>query len=217
MSARFQIVWECTAILLILLAVGILTGSSSLRDRLDLLQKAPPICLPLDLSSRRVYSGAYNRSFAAPLDDRLRLVIAGSPSATETKKLLSGLAALVVLRDEAGRVVSEQVVGAQDFHEWGAYQKTGLVITLPLAKTKHQAGNYDLSIEVTTPAKGMAGHAHCIVAELGLCGVEVLAAYLVGLPAGWIALLVGVIILVVRRRKREKAPEAAMVASTSLP
>jgi hypothetical protein len=203
MSRTFQVVWVCTGILLIHLAVGILTGLSTLQTRLDLLHNAPPICLPLDLSVEGVYSGCYERRFAAVMDDELRLVISGSPSGEETKKLLSGLTALMVLRDDATGVVSEQYVGDTDFHPRNASINSGLVITLPLEKVKHQAGSYHLSIEVKTPAKGMAGHPHCIVAELGLNNAEGVAANLFGLPLGWITLLLGIIILVVRRGKNK--------------
>ena len=170
------------------------SASSSFLTRLELLHVAPPICLPVDLSARGVYSGCYRRTFDAVMDDQLRLVIAGSPSADETKKALGGLSAVMVLRDDSGRVLSEHAVGAPDFHEWIAYQKTGLVLTLPMDETKHRAGTYDLSIEVKTPANGMAGHPHCIVAELGLCNVEGIGVYFFAIPVAWIALRLDCII-----------------------
>ena len=202
MTRVSRIVSACTGVLLILLAASIFIASQSFLDRLDLLHSVPPICLPLDLSAKGVYSGCYRRSFHAVLDDQLRLVVAGSPSEEETKKALSGLSALMVLRNDSGRVLSQQVVVAADFHEWSEFQKSGLVLTLPMEEAGHRAGTYELSIEVKTPAKGMAGHPHCIVAELGLCNAEGIGVYAFCLPAGWAALFVGVIILLVRTRKR---------------
>jgi len=194
-----------TGIALVVLGVSVLNGAYSLVTRLDSLPTEPPICLPLDLSTRGIYSGHYRRNFDAVLEDQLRLVIAGSPSTEETKKALAGLAALVILRDESRRVISEQVIGATDFHEWVAWLKSGLALTLSVEKAERRAGDYYLSIEVKTPAKGMAGHPHCIVAEYGLSGVEKMPVYCVLFPAGWITLLLGITLLVVGWRKRQEA------------
>ena len=191
----FKYVWVSTGFALVLLAVGVITGSSTLLARVDLLHKVPPICLPLDLSTQGVYSGHYKRSYAAILDDQLRLFIVGDPSVEKTRELLEGLTALMVLRDDSGEVVSEQVIDSSDFHQWNARNNSGLVITLPLEKVKHQAGRYYLSIEVKKPAKSMAGNPHCLVAELGLSNVECIGAYVVGIPVGCIMLLLGIIML----------------------
>lgn len=203
-----------TGIVLVVLGVNVLNGAYSHLTRLDSLPSEPPICLPLDLSARGIYSGHYRRKFDAVLDDQLRLVIAGSPSTEETKNALAGLTALVVLRDESRRVISEQVVGAADFHEWGAYLKSGLAFTLPVAKAEHRSGDYCLSIEVKTPAKGMAGHPHCIIAEYGLSGVEKIPVYCVLFPAGWTALLLGITLLVVGSKRRQQATGSSSLLAT---
>ena len=117
----------------------------------------------------------------------------------------------MVLIDESGRVLSKHVIGAEDWHQWN--QEDGLVLTLPLEEARHCAGRYHLSIEVVTPAKGMAGKAHCIVAELGLTNVEGIPFTFVGIPVGVIALLLGILILVMRPRLEKNSQ--ATVDSTS--
>ena len=198
-----RLIWRITGILLILLAVSILSGATLLQTRLDLMHQVTPICLPVDLSAHGVYAGDYSRHYDAVMDDELQLVIAGSPSAGQARQLLQGLRAVIVLRDEVDQIVSQEVVGAGDFHESAMNKERVLAIALPLEKAKHQAVLYKLSIEVKSPAKGIAGHPHCIVAKLGLCNAEGLVAFY-GFLTGWIALLLGILILVVRRRDRKQ-------------
>lgn len=112
MSRIFQIIRVSTGIALIAFGACGLKRTYSHITRLEWLPEQPPICLPLDLSTRGVYSGCYRRSYPVVMDDQLRLVIHGSPSAEETEKALSGLSALIVLRDDSGQVLSRQVVNA---------------------------------------------------------------------------------------------------------
>ena len=213
MSRALRIIWVTGGIALIVSGASGLSETYSRIAKLDSLRAAPPICLPLDLSARGVYSGYYRRSYAAVLDDQLRLVIAGSPSADDTKKALSGLSVLMVLQDDSGRVLTEQAVGDTDFHQWNARVNPALVVTLRLDKVNHAAGNYQLSIEVKSPAQGMAERPHCIVAEYGLSGMEATILYWIGAPINWMALALGITLLVMRWRKRQKGLEAAAAVS----
>ena len=118
MAHVFRVAWVLVSIVLILFGMLVFDACQSFMVRLDLLHQLPPICLPLDLSAHGIYSGSYRRSFDAALDDQLRLVIAGSPSEEEIRKWLDGLYAVMILKDEKGGVLNQQVIGASDFHPW---------------------------------------------------------------------------------------------------
>lgn len=209
MSRTWRVIRVIGGIMLILLAVGLNGGVCGLRARLDGLRVEPPICLPLDLSVRGVYSGHYARRFDAPLDDQLRLVIAGSPPAEATKRLLNDLSAMLTLRDDSGRIVITKTLDAKEFHEWGP-SENGMVVTLPCWESRLGAGTFELSLDVKTPATRMAGHPHCIVAEYGLSGLEGLP-IVFGAAIGIVSLLVGIVLLWGPGRKGVESRRGAVV------
>jgi hypothetical protein len=180
MFRLLRILMVVGGVVLVVFAVGLLNAARSVEERFTWLLTAKPICLPVDLSIPGSYSGRYERNFDASRGDMLRLNVAGLPSLKETQRALAGLSAEITLKDESGQTRVEQVVSAADFHQWGPSEE-GLVVDLALC----DVGDYQLTVCVNEPAKGMVGHPHCLIGEYKLTGLEKMPALVfnvIGVP-----------------------------------
>lgn len=187
-------------ILLVTNSVVWLDAARSVEDRFAGQLAAKPICLPIDLSVPGTYSGRYERTFDPFHGDLLRLSVAGSPSFEETKAALADFVGEITLTDESGETPIKQALDAASFEPWGPAEK-GPIIELPLRKT----GDYQLSIIVTQPAKGLAAHPHCLVGEYEACGIERMPALILNVM-GAFGLVIGIVLLSCNGVLRAKPP-----------
>lgn len=177
----------------LVLAFGLYGAGRNLEGQLDGLPWQSPMCLPLDFSARGKYSGHYARRFNAPLDDHLRLVVAGSLSTNATRSLLDGLRADLALHDHTGRLLLARTIGADDFHPWGM-PESELVVDLPTRQCGVGEGDFHVTLEVITPAARMQDRPHCIVAEYAISGLEGMSVWIL-FPMAAVLFVVGVIVL----------------------
>ncbi len=214
MRRTTRTIFTATAIALIAFGTLGIGGASSELGNLEALSYLSPLSIPVNLSEKGTYSGRFVRTYNGEHENELRLVFAEPISAEQATAELDGLTGQVTLSDVSGRVLSEHRFKAADFRSRQGTSRSDASLKLALYEINRREGEFQLSIDVQNPAKGLAGRPHCLVFEYRFCGLEFLPLVVIKYPLYIAMLSSGTIILLVRRRKLEPAQEAAYQPKT---
>ena len=184
---------QAVLLLLTLFGVCFFYEGECARMRAEAAERAVPMCLPIDLSRPGVYRGQYRKAFAANHGDFLLLEIQPAFQTQEERNVaLTGLAARIVLTDEAGQQIQDDKIEAKTIEQRESPDWNRGTIGLRVGKT----GTYNVAFHVIQPAERMSGRAQCLLGQYLFCGMEFMPAMLlkaVGVGCWIVAGVVGLL------------------------
>ena len=183
-----------------------------LIGRVERMEQAELVRMPVDLSRPGRYQGALEHRYNVPHHNPITFIVETPGSGlTPADNVLCGLKAEMTIRTPAGSEREPLELGARDF-----LHAPELVQHRPsIACALGDPGTYGFALEVKTGAAALAGHTQELVAKYSVCRLEVMVGRVLETLAIVCWILAGIILLVLRHFHKKRQPALARSATSA--
>ncbi|HUW57019.1 MAG TPA: hypothetical protein VMZ92_10315 [Planctomycetota bacterium] len=177
------------------LGVAMFVSGRGVIGRIDRMEQAELVRMPVDLSRPGTYEGTLEHRFNVPHQDPIILIVEtpGSEFA-DTDNVLHGLKTEMRVRAPVGGELEPIELTGGDFVHGPTLVRRRAFLRIGL----EELGTYRFALEVTTGAPALAGHKQELVARYNVCRLEVLLGRLLEALAIACWIIAGIILLVLR-------------------